>query len=429
MAMEGPVCVSMLSRRFDPELQTAAFTAIMAMALWIESPVIDLLATSTTLSKDRNSFLSLRKFALAIMATATSIHALFVLTPLYGWATASVLSYPKPLADAAHAGMVVMIPWSACIGWRRFLQGILIRHGYTKRIGFGTGIRVGTLASVAIGLAALTKIPGATIAGCALIASVAAEVVFVHFAAWPIVREKFLGSDVEAGEPLPIRRLWKFHLPLTATTLVTLSGPLLASRALALSPSPVLGLAGYQVAAALIWLHRTAVYALPEAVITLIPEDLQRRTLSRFCSIVGFVTTGSMAALALTGLDRVVFGSVFKATAEEMPFARLAFVGCILMPLLGAWQSYARGVLTYKHITVARLYAIGVGVTAMVLLLELGIHQRWTGVVTVAAAGTVSMALELGVLGWFVNRKANARDERSGEPLLHETADQAAEMA
>ncbi|MFN7172927.1 MAG: hypothetical protein ACK4P3_09125, partial [Fimbriimonadaceae bacterium] len=83
MAVEAPLSVRIIAGAADFEVNVAAFGLIMGLSIWIESPVIDLLATSTTLAKCRQAFLQLRKFTLIMMAVVTIGHAAVALSPAY----------------------------------------------------------------------------------------------------------------------------------------------------------------------------------------------------------------------------------------------------------------------------------------------------------------------------------------------------------
>ena len=57
MAIESPIAIIILSRLPGSEVATAAFLIMMGLALWIESPVIDMLSTSTTLARNHDDVL------------------------------------------------------------------------------------------------------------------------------------------------------------------------------------------------------------------------------------------------------------------------------------------------------------------------------------------------------------------------------------
>ena len=46
------------------------------------------------------------------------------------------------IARLAHLSTIIMIPWPAAIGYRRFYQGILVRHHLTRRVAYGTVVPV-----------------------------------------------------------------------------------------------------------------------------------------------------------------------------------------------------------------------------------------------------------------------------------------------
>lgn len=398
MAIEGPVSVALIARRPDSQVNTAAFFVLMSLALWIESPVIDLLSTATTLARDRQHFRVLTRFTQIVLVAVTCVHFLIAATPLYGVVTRSVLDLPPDVAAAAHLGMIVMIPWSGLIGWRRYLQGVLIRYGHTRLIGWGTGVRVLTMAVSAWTLFHTTDWPGIPIAATSLLCSVAAEAFFIHCASRPTVRDELDRPSRADEPPLTMARLAKFHLPLTATTMVMLMSGLVVSAALAKAPNSVLSLAGWQVATTVLFLHRTIVFALPEVVVALYRDAASAAVLRKFCINVGLATSGSIVLFAAAGLDTLFFARGLGSQAETVATAHIAYLVGTLMPFLGALQSYVRGMLTAHHLTFARLQAVAVSMAFLVAGLTLGVVLRWPGVVTAGLAMTLAMAAELWAL-------------------------------
>jgi progressive ankylosis protein len=407
MAIEGPISIGVISRMPQPQINTAAFLIMISLALWIESPVIDLLSTATTLGKNRQHYAVLSRFTLYVMAGVTAVHATVALTPLYWLITTSLLSVPQPVAEAARIGMIIMIPWSAFIGWRRYLQGILIRYGRTRLIGIGTTLRVLSVIVTALVLFLTTNLPGISIAAGALVISVAAEALFAHVVSRDVIRKEFLLGDGAPPEtPLTMRKLFSFHMPLTMTTMVMLMGGPVVSAALARTPDSVLALASWQVAITLMFMMRTVVFALPEVVITLYRDAETARKLRAFCFRVGVVTSGILLTLALSGLDQVFFRDVLQAREETVRMAHLGFFAGALMPFIGAMQSYVRGMLTAHHLTAARLFAVLVSMACLFLALAIGLRLQITGVVMAALAITFALAAELAALVWVWRRGA-----------------------
>ena len=438
MAVESPVCVSVLSRLATPELSTAAFNILMSVAIFIESPDIDLLSTSTTLARNRRDFAVLSRFVWILMLVTAVAHGLFVFTPLFYWVTRHVMGIPEEVAHTARLGLALMLFWSPAIAWRRYRQGLLIRYHRTRMVGFGTAVRVSSMIVVNLVLYFATRLPGIQIVAIALVTAVVAEALFVHWASRGVVRDhltkdvpsvadtseqlptqaegapmdlepavspvgsmkrRALPSDV-AAKPLDMRMLTTFHAPLVMTTMVALLGGPVVSAFLSKAPDPVLALASWQVAFSLLWLFRTITFALPEVVITLYKDEQTARKLREFCINIGVVTTGIGVAAALLKLDVWFFRNVYESTPETAAMAHLAFLAAAPMALLTALQSYVRGMLTSHHMNVARFTAVTVGFGTLIGALALGLLTPWRGVLSGAVAMDIALLAELGVLAY-----------------------------
>lgn len=408
MSVEGPLSVALISRLPKAEVSTAAFQILMGLALWIESPIIDLLSTSTTLAKTRQNYVELSRFVWWLIGTVTFVHVVLVFTPLFSIVTEQLMGVPANVAHEARIGLAVMIPWAGFIGWRRYLQGLLIRNGRTKLVGAGTAIRVATMFTSAFVLFFTVHLPSVQIAGISLICAVGAESTFAHWATRDTIRRRY--SHDTQGEPLTMRKLRHFHLPLTATTMMTMLSTPLVSAALARAPFSIAQLAGYQVAITLVWLMRTTVYALPEVVITLYRDEASAEALRKFCIRLGLIASGTMAVIWASGLDKLFFGKVLGAKADIVSIAHLAFIAAVLTPLVGACQSYVRGMLTAHHLTVSRLLAVGVSVATLVASLVASILLHVNGVVAAGICITGSYIAELVVLAIAWRRRPASRN-------------------
>ncbi len=398
MSIEAPVSLSIISRMPNSKVNTAAFLMLMSMALWIESPVIDLLSTSTTLTKDRQSFGVMTRWALMLMTWCGVVHALIMLTPLYGLITGPhILNLPDEVAHILRVPLITMIPWSPFIGWRRYLQGILIRSGKTRMVGLGTFVRISTMATVGGSLYLWGGFTGVQTTAISLICSVGSEALFAHIVSRSVIRNL---PNTEANPPLQLPRLAQFHLPLTVTTMLTLSIGPLVSAALDRSADNILQLAAWQVTSTIVWMHRTVVFALPEVVITLYDGAPTERKLRHFCLMIGTVSSGLLAFLWLTHLDYQFNAHVLGTAIDTANLAHVAIGFSLFLPFIGALQSYARGMLTVHHRTMPRLTAVIVGTAVLIVGLITGVVQHWQGVQTAAIALTRALVAELAVLTW-----------------------------
>ncbi len=412
MAIESPISIRVLAELPDKVVLTAAFSAMMSLALFIESPVIDLLSTSTTLAKNKQAFAELSRFVWMLMLAVTAVHSIVVLTPIYHFVARDLLGLAPKVADATRLGLTVMIPWSAAIGWRRYLQGILIRNGRTKQVSYGTFLRMTTITSVAVGLLVATKVSGIAIVATALIASVIVEALYVHIISRPVVAQLRETEPDHDEPPLTQSKLLRFHSPLTLTTMIALATFPMVVAAISQMPTKTESLAAWQVALTLGFLTRSFVFALPEVVITLGKSEEDRETLRRFCVYVGSYASGFVVLVCLLKADKWFYINVMEASWPLASVAHIAFFALCLTPLIGALQSYLRGALTLYHYTSSRLTANLVGIGTLVTGLVIGTRTSLPSVAVAAGALTLSLIAELTVLAsaW---RAAQAKGQRT----------------
>ena len=87
MAVEGPLISAVINRLGDEVIMLAAQGLVMSLSVIIESPIINLLATTTTLAQDRPSYLLIRKFTLHLMILLTAITLLFCIPACSIWSS------------------------------------------------------------------------------------------------------------------------------------------------------------------------------------------------------------------------------------------------------------------------------------------------------------------------------------------------------
>src|SRR5690606_2390621 len=139
MGIEQPAIAAVIARLPHPEVSLAAYGGVVyPLALVIEAPIIMLLSASTELSRDRASYQALRRFTHRAGAILTVLHFVLAATPLYGGLVSWAFAVPDVVAQEARLGLLMMLPWSWAIAWRRQGQGVLIRFGRSRAVGLGT---------------------------------------------------------------------------------------------------------------------------------------------------------------------------------------------------------------------------------------------------------------------------------------------------
>ncbi|MCL6623953.1 MAG: hypothetical protein K6T17_04940 [Fimbriimonadales bacterium] len=398
MGLEFPVIVFFISRLPDAPLTLAALGAVLTLSLWIETPVIGLLTTSTALADRRSHYLLLRRFVLHLMILVTLVHMLTAFTPLFGWLMEKVIGYASEIASRAVIGMMIMSPWSAAIGWRRYTQGILIRHGRSWVVGVGTVVRL--LGVVIVGMLGLhLRWDGVVLGSCALITGVISEALFVHVIAQPTLKEKFRPS--EGADLPPSRNYWglvRFHTPLTLMPMLYFLGMPLVRAALTRTPDQVITLASWEAASAWFFLLRAPSLALPEAIISLQKDEQTAQVLRSFSWRIGWVMTGVMAMLGLTPLGFALFHHVLHLEEPLAERAQWAMALCLLYPLTGSGRSYFSGRLFAEHTTSPVMFSTIGYVLTLALTLWVGVVAGLPGIVVASLATSLAFLVEAGIL-------------------------------
>ena len=132
-------------------------------------------------------------------AGLTLLHILMVATPLYYVIARDLIHAPSEVIQPGRVGLLIMIPWTWSIAYRRFNQGVLIRYGRSLRVGIGTGVRFSSEVLVLTVGYVLGSIAGIVVAATALTAGVVAEMIYAHVSVRSTVRTRATSSRGEKG--------------------------------------------------------------------------------------------------------------------------------------------------------------------------------------------------------------------------------------
>lgn len=398
MGIELPMMSAVIARLAHPELNLAAFGGVVfPVALLIESPIIMMLAASTALSRDRASYERLKRFALAAGGALTLLHALIAFTPLFDLLVVGLIDPPAEIIEPARLGFRVITPWTFMIADRRFQQGVLIRSGHARAVGIGTLVRLfATTTGLAVGYFAAWS--GCAVACAALVAGVTSEMLFVRRMVAPIVRHD-LPATVAGVEPLRLRFLLSFYIPLALTPLLNLAAQPIGSAAMSRMPNSLNSLAVWPVVFGLIFMLRAVGIALNEVVVSHAGEPGARRVLGRFALGLAACCVAILTLVAATPLSELWFVHIAGLEPGLASLASMSLWAGLLMPAMTAAHSYYQGLLVHAGRTrgITESVLLFLVVTAAVLWggESLG---RWPGVVVALAAftsGAVAQALWL----------------------------------
>ena len=414
MAFELPAVSAIVARLPFPETNLAAWGGVVfPTSMIIEAPIIMLLAASTALSKDWESYKRLRRYMMIMGASLTLLHFLISFTPLFDLLVIGMIHPPAEVVEPARIGLRLMLPWTWSIAYRRFNQGVLIRFGHAEVVGWGTFSRL-TADCLILALGYwLGMIPGIVVAGLAVSCGVLSEALYAGLRVRSVLDNQ-VRQTASAPDRVTFGTFLDYYFPLVMTSLLTLLIQPLGSAALSRMPEALASLAAWPVLSGLVFLLRSLGVAFNEVVVALLDRPKSYASLKRFALYLAFLTTSFLVLVACTPLSKAWFVSVSALKPKLASIAAAALWFALPLPGLNAAQSLFQGILLHLHQT----RSITVSVVAFLLVAG---AVLWIGVLNgkVIGLNVGWLAFSLGAsaqtaLLWWFSRKARRR-LREGE--------------
>ena len=404
MSMELPAINAVVARMGSPEINLAAYGGIVyPLALIIEAPIINLLAASTALSRDWKSYQYLKKIMLWMGGILTVLHVLIAFTPVYDFIVDVILHSPAEVIEPGRIGLMLMLPWTFSIGYRRFQQGAMIRHGRSRMVGQTTMVRLFAVAAIlAIGYFS-NAIQGAALAGLAQGLGVVAEAAYAGI----MIRKLYpdIKNASKAEVPLSLQRFTKFYLPLALTSIIGLLWQPLISAAVSRMPNPIESLAVWAVISGLFFMFRSPGMAFNETVVALLGEKNGYRVLRKFGYIAALGTLGIVLLFVLTPLSELWLSVISNLQPAMASDARVALGLGMPLAVLTMIISFYQGIIVHEEKTSAIAEAVVIFLTTMGIVLGIGIiTQSFKGVFVAASAFTIAHVTQI-VWLWLRSRK------------------------
>jgi len=405
MAVEQPFLIAIIARLGEPKFNLAAFGIAYSFALIIEAPVIMLMSASTALVKDKQAYLKLRRFSDFLNLGVTLVLILILIPPVFNLIVRDMMGVPENIARLTYFSLIILLPWAASIGYRRFYQGILIRNDLTRRVTHGTIVRLSAMGAIALILYKI-GIPGAYVGAGAGSLGVICEAIAIRLMANKTVLSILAEPDsvrdknqqaipdrnqdqVEKPEPpLSFRSISKFYTPLALTSILSLGVHPFVTFFLVKSHMAIESLAVLPVIASLVFIFRSMGLSYQEVNIALIGNQKENyRKLRNFAILLGSAVTVAMLLIAFTPLAGIWFRKVSGLTQELTDLSFLPLKILVLLPALSVLLSFQRSTLVVAKNTrpISTATAIEL-LTIIVVLLITIVYMNLIGVIAAALA-------------------------------------------
>lgn len=389
MSIENPILTAIIARMAEPKFNLAAYGVAFSFALLIESPVIMMMSASTALVKDYRSYLRLKKFTYIINFSLTAVMLMILIPTIFDFIAHELIALPKEVADLTYVAMAILVPWPGSIGYRRFYQGILINSNQTRKVAYGTIVRLISMTGTAIILYFFFDLHGVIVGASALSAGVMMEAVASKFMAKNILKEYLIHENDIVSE-LSFKEIFEFYYPLALTSVIALGVHPMVTFFLGQSRMALESLAVLPVLNGFVFIFRGIGLSFQEVGIALLDTKKKLhnyKKLRNFAAIGGTSVVLTLAIVAFTPLSILWFESIAGLTVDLSEFSIPPLMIMALMPGLTFLISFQRSVLVSSKKTKPITIATITEVSSILLILLVTIKWLdWVGAIAATSA-------------------------------------------
>ena len=391
MSLESPYLTALIARLNNPKENLAAFGVAFSLAIFVEAPVMMLLAASTALVEDRVSYLRLRNYSFGLFILITLFMVLLVVTPAFDLIAISLMDLPTDVAMLAKSAFLLFLPFPAAVGYRRLYQGILIKYNRPRRVATATLIRL--LFTLLLGFIFFQffALPGVLLAALTLSISVTVEAAVVR----RMARRIIFDLKETASEPISYKSIMKFYVPLALTPSIILFAQPIITYFMSQSQYPLESLAVYPVVSALAFIFRSFSLAYHEVVITKVGDNFEHRNeLFMFALALGTILVLTLGIISFTPLVNVWFITVSGLAPELAKFAIIPIKILVLLPGVSTIISLQRALLVKSRATTPITIASVIELIGIALSMWIFVKLwNWNGAIAASASLLISRGL------------------------------------
>jgi hypothetical protein len=376
MTVEAPFLAAVIARLNNPKYNLAAFGLAYSIAMFFESPIIMIMSASTALVRDRNSFIKLRNFTFVLNGMITFLMLITLIPPIFRFLFEGVIGLPEIVSSKTQVACFILFLWPAAIGYRRFYQGILIRNNLTRRVSYGTIIRLASMAITALIAYLMFEIEGASVGAIALSTGVFAEAIASRLMVKNLVNQLLKNEgDSSQEKPLSYSEIINFYTPLAASSMLSLGIRPLVTLFMGRSRFAIESLAVFPVIYGLVAMFFTFGWSLQETCIALIGQQFENfKRLKNFALGLGFFAAGGLFLIAFTPLVTGWFHDISGLSSELTNFSMTPTKIIAIIPLFHVLVCFLQSSLIAGRFTRAVIKSTAIEVTVIVVFLFIGIH-------------------------------------------------------
>jgi hypothetical protein len=272
------------------------------------------------------------------------------------------------VTELTYYATLFLLPWPGAIGYRRFYQGILIRNNLTRRVAYGTVLRMSSITITALCLYLFADLPGVVVGAISLSTGVLIEAVASRLMVNQTLKALLLIDVV--GQPLTFTQIYSFYYPLALTSMLVLGVHPLVTFFIGNSRMAIESLAVLPVVNSLVFVFRSLGLSYQEAGIALIGKDWGGlRIVREFALWLVLSLVALLGIIAFSPLSRFWFNTISGLSPLLANFSIIPLRIMVLMPGLTVLLSLQRAILVVARKTRSLTWATGLEVIGIIVVL------------------------------------------------------------
>lgn len=402
-----------LARLPSPEVLLAAFAVAKSVMHVLESPVMMVRQTVAALVENAESYTTVRRFSLAIVAMVVTFFAVVVLSGAGRWILQSVMGLTGDTLEASEIILHVFIVFPAAATARNFLQGLLIKFQATPVLTAATAIRIVYVIGIIAAVPHIPLIPPPVTAGLMFLTAISLEALLLWAALRRLIRHvpreltKRAKTRKIPARPLGYRGVFGFFGPLIVTGMIqTLAMPII-NIGLARTPAPEQALAAYAVAWGLGMLFISPLIMFHQVPINFI-EDAKGpnvKAVQYFGWFLGAALSAVFALTAFTPIGSFILRNWIGAGEAITQMAGDVLKLMCVLPLLVVTREFYWGLLMKQRLTgfLGRGKIVNLSALTMAIAAMMAVNPGNPAIIGVVAV-LVCESAEVMYLFWAVRR-------------------------
>lgn len=344
MAIEGPVVAASIARSPRPEINLAAYGLAFSLALFIEAPGVMILSATTTLVRDAESFLRMRKFTILMAAIGVMLGSVLVIPDFFQFLVGE-LNISSEVREIFYQAAFMAIPLPLILGLKRFYQGVLIWGGRTRWVFRSTLIRTISLGILVASTSHWGSLTGAVLGIVFLIVSSGIETFILYLLSRKVKCKLITGTQhISSGSPIyNFKQLTKFYIPLASVAFLGLGLQPAVTFLVSKGVSAIDSLAVLPVVLGLVFVFRCFGISFNEAILSLLRQNPENyRALRVFAIRLGIACFFLFGIILIPSVSRALMIEVSGLPPRLYDIAQSTLILFFPIPLLTLWNTWQK---------------------------------------------------------------------------------------